>query len=714
MNKYDKYKIQPSQESPVNKWDKYKITSSPEETGDSWPALIGKAGLKGMGYIADLPNLAAQGLEGLARGQAEAQRRKFELMGYPGSEIETPEIDILSRNIPTSDDARGYVKSKTGIDLEPRPTTAAQRAAVVGAEWAVPGAAFAKKAKGLSMLAKQGAALKGARTGAGIGLTSGVLQEGGVDPLVADIGSSFASPFAAATAVKSVKGTGNLLHKFTTAGQKKQIASAAGDILKDRVGKKNIEKVIKNLNAQTPFDTKLTTAELAQNTGLAGLDRALSPNVPAIAEKQALADSIMKKQLNMLSPQIGLEPEKQGEAIRNYLSKELKSRKQIRGDITEPLYQKVNQIRQGVDLPNTQAFLQREGDFAKGDIKKNLNYVEDIIRSNTTSKRDMANVDKLYSNLGQKARLQLQKEVSSKPVPIELTNALKDISGRIGAAKKSGNHEVARVLSEAKSNLLKDMAQIPEEEIARSAYARLSKPVSAIEKEPLLGKIVKKDVFNQEFLTSPEKIPDMILRGSLDNTRALVSQVGKNKKTMDIIRGSVVDKLLHTSELSSINASGQQNLSYNKVNNFLKKNKGKLEYIFDKDQVKVLDDVKGILKRRNMVATMGRGVGSNTQSQTTLLEGLTNPVKQSIGKKLINKIPGGKYLTPVYDMAKDYEKQQITSLLEKALLDPDTAKLLLTPVSSIKNEQSLKSILTKVGVPAAAYSLSKPRQKEDK
>jgi hypothetical protein len=709
MNKYDKYKIQPSQESPVNKWDKYKTTPFQEKAGDSWPALIGKSVFKGAGYIADLPNLAAQGLEGLARGQAEAQRRKFELMGYPGSDIETPEIDILSRNIPTSDDARGYVKSRTGIDLEPRPTTLGQRVASHATEFAGSLGPWGMIGKGAGALN----AAKFARTGAGIGATSGVLQEGGVDPLVADIGSSFASPFAAAAAVKSIKGTGNLLHKFTTAGQKKQVASAAGDILKDRVGEKNIQKVIKNLNAQTPFDTKLTTAELAQNTGIAGLDRALSPNVPAIAEKQALADSIMKKQLNMLSPKVGLDPEKQGEAIRDYLSKELKSRKQIRGDVTEPLYQKVNQIRQGVDLPNTQAFLQREGEFAKGDIKKNLNYVEDIIRSNTTSKRDVANVDKLYSNLGQGARLQLQKEVSSKPVPVELTNALKDISGRIGAAKKSGNHEVARVLSEAKSNLLKDMAQIPEEEIARSAYARLSKPVSAIEKEPLLGKIVKKDVFNQEFLTSPEKIPDMILRGSLDNTRALVSQVGKNKKTMDIIKGSVVDKLLHTSELSSINASGQQNLSYNKVNNFLTKNKRKLEYIFDKDQVKVLEDVKGILKRRNMVATMGRGVGSNTQSQTTLLEGLTNPVKQSIGKKLINKIPGGKYLTPVYDMAKDYEKQQIISLLEKALLDPDTAKLLLTPVSSIKNEQSLKSILTRVGIPAAAYSLSKPRQKEN-
>ena len=197
MNKYDKYKIQPSQESPVNKWDKYKITSSPEETGDSWPALIGKSALKGAGYIADLPNLAAQGLEGLARGQAEAQRRKFELMGYPGSEIETPEIDILSSNIPTSDDARGSVKSKTGIDLEPRPTTGAQRIAMHAAEMASPAGLLGMPGKAASLAKKGLKAAKAARTGAGIGATSGVLQETGVDPLVSDLTASVISPYAA-------------------------------------------------------------------------------------------------------------------------------------------------------------------------------------------------------------------------------------------------------------------------------------------------------------------------------------------------------------------------------------------------------------------------------------------------------------------------------------------------------------------------------------
>lgn len=187
-------------QAPTNFWEGTDATpinaqarTVPEE-GDSWPALIGKSALKGLGYAADLPNLAAQGLEGLARGGAEAQRRQFESMGYPGSDIETPEVDVLSSNIPTSEDAREFLREKTGIDLEPRPDTGAKRIAMHAAELAAPSGLFGMLGRG----AKAAQALGAARSGAGIGATSGLLQEGGVNPLVADIGSAVAAPYTAA------------------------------------------------------------------------------------------------------------------------------------------------------------------------------------------------------------------------------------------------------------------------------------------------------------------------------------------------------------------------------------------------------------------------------------------------------------------------------------------------------------------------------------
>jgi hypothetical protein len=193
MSKWDKYRIETPQNTPINKWDRYRMPTKAKE-GDSWPSLIGKSALKGVGSIADIPNLAAQGLEGLARGQAESERRKMELMGYPGSDIETPQIDVLSSRIPTSSNARKYIKDKTGVNLEPMPTTAGQRIASHAAE-------FAGSLGPWGMIGKGAGALNAAKlagTGAGIGATSGALQEGGVNPLAADLASTVVAPYTAA------------------------------------------------------------------------------------------------------------------------------------------------------------------------------------------------------------------------------------------------------------------------------------------------------------------------------------------------------------------------------------------------------------------------------------------------------------------------------------------------------------------------------------
>jgi len=679
--------------------------------GDSWGKLISKSIIdKGLGPLLDLPNLVAQGIEGIARGGVEDNRRLLQSMGLSDNDVETPEFTGLSSNIPTYADAREYLKDNTGIDFQVRPTSGAQRIASEAIGFATPGGL-------LGLFGKGAKALNAAKTGAVIGGTSGALQETGVNPLTADLVSIFGLPTAARAVSNTGKAAGNLFSNFTKAGQEKKIQSAAGDILRNKVGEQNINKVLANLEAPTPFGADLNTAERAQNTGISSLHRALAPNVPAIAEKEAITDSILRNQLNQLSPQIGTEPYRQGEFVRNYLDKELQGRIANRSAVTAPLYEEVNALRKGLDLPNFNNFLQKEGEFARGDIAKAFDYLGNIVQGKTTTaqnKKLINDIEKYTENLSPRAKEQIKSQVGAgnKPIPPEITAALKDISGKIDAAKTAGNKELARVLSEGKANLLKDMAAIPEERIARETYAKLSKPVSAIEKQPLLKKIVKKDIYNNDFLTSPEKIPEMIARGSVNDTKALISEIGSNKKALDTVRGAFVDKLTGTSQLAAANASGMHNLSYPKLNNFLKKNKEKLKYVFNEDQIKVLDDVKDILKRRNAVSTMGRGVGSNTQSQTTLLEGLTDPVKKSLFKKFLHQIPGGKYASPFIEGAKNYEKQQITNLLEKALLDPKTAKTLLTPLDKIKSKESLKSILRKRS-PIAIYSVTKRKQEEE-
>lgn len=681
--------------------------------GDSWGSLIGKSALQGLTSIPDLP---ANLLRLAERGGRKTLGFLREQAGKPNNIDMGSENDYFSpENVDRPSKWLNAGANKLGFDLTPRPTTGAQRIASEAAEFAGAIGPFGLPAKGAKALSTINTVGKGAL----IGGASGALKEGGVNPLVADLVSIFGLPTGARGLSNATKGLGNIFSNFTKTGQERKISNAASDILKDKVGEKNIGKVIDNLNAPTPFNANLTTAERANNTGISSLHRALAPNVPAIAEKEALTENILRKELNQLSPKRGLEPSQQGELIRNYLDKELQNRVSTRSNVTAPLYEEVNALRTGVDLPNFENFLREQGKFARGDIAKSFNYLENVVKGKSVPKGEptlyIAGKEALdFKNLSPKTQEKLKNELGlrNKPVPPEIIGALKDISGKISTAKTAGNKELARVLSEGKSNLLKDMAAIPEERIARETYAKLSKPVNAIEKQPLLKKIVKKDIYNNDFLTSPEKIPEMILRGNLNDTKALISEIGSDSKTLNIVRGFVVDKLINSSELSAMNAAGQSNISYTKVNNFLKKNKEKLKYIFNEDQTKVLDGVKDVLKRRNMVATMGRGVGSNTQSQTTLLEGLTNPIKKSLINKITNKIPGGRYITPLVDMTKKYEKQQIISLLEKALLDPEIAKSLLTPLNTIKTQESLKSILTRIGIPAAAYSLNNQPKKE--
>lgn len=691
MSKFDKYKTpknidrdQLSNQSS-NVFDKYrnpKAVAKPE--GDS-PSRIGqffKGALSGFSRAAmsEAADQAAAGVMDVG-GIAVPISERTALANIPQKGIES-----LEAMRPRQNDGLGNIFYKAG-----------EFGGGVASFPMMPGAAsVATGARSLlSPLAKEFG--KGATIGAG----SGMLQEGGINPLAADLAATFLVPGSVAAAKAPV----NFFSKFTPKARKANLEKEVGDLLRERVGEKNLPTVIQKLNNEgSPLNTNLTTAELAENAGLAGLHRALAPNIPAVAERNVANNMLMRRNLEELG-NTNVTPEIAGEVIRDRLAKNLNTAIKERSRVTDPLYKELEELKTGVRLPLTEEFIKNRSKYAKGDIKKNFKYIEDIIKGNNTNKKELAAFNKKYANLSPEIRAQLEEQIAGLPLPIEIVNARKDITGRIGANKRAGNYEVAKVLTEAEKNLLADMAAIPEERIARSTYDQLSKPVSAIEKEPLLSKFVKKDVYEKEFLLSSEKIPDMIVNGSLKNTEALMKQIGDDPKTLEILRGSVINKLLNSTELSS----GEKALSYDKMNKFLKKNKAKLELIFDDNQVEVLEDVRKILKKRNMVATLGRAAGSNTQSETTLL----NSLFDTTGNKLLRDtaayaIPGGGI---VYDTIKDFvknsKKAATQELLEKALLDPETAALLLTPTKNIKDKETLVSILGRIyGRPLATTTLN--------
>lgn len=210
--------------------------------GDAgWIPLIAKSLVNGALSIIDLPqtgynlgkaayNYASDKINGETDRTAEEKPHKNLMKGFTGEE-----------NLPyTSDVVKRGIKQITGFDINPKPKTSGQRIANNAAEFAgsmlAPGVS-AKK--GIGVLNRF---VKSPAIGGAIGGVSGIAQEHGMNPLVADIAAS-ATPIG-----------GRLLAK----GADRLAAKLAG------LGKKSIDLpaglAAKNLGVDLP------TSALTDNT----------------------------------------------------------------------------------------------------------------------------------------------------------------------------------------------------------------------------------------------------------------------------------------------------------------------------------------------------------------------------------------------------------------------------------------------------------------
>lgn len=659
MSKFDGLRTKETVESskfiglrtmPLNNYSSANL--SMEETslpkGDSWPALIGKSYVKGLtGLAGSIGNFTTA-----PKATPETQKiiDKFK------SNLSPQDKHLLDSRMPNSQEIQGYLEDKSGLDLKPSPEGEGQRIASHSAEFAGGLGPFGLVSKG-NLALKSLSTAKQTGIGAAIGATSGVAQEMGVNPLVADIGASVITPSA------MTKGKNNFFSLFQK-GRENRVKNEAANILRKDIGEGNIPEVIGKLDYTSPIGVRPTTVELAENSGLSHRARTESPSLPYIHQRNALNDSIMREKIADIAPRSGLNDEIIGETIRNNLYSNLEKAKKVRSDTIKPLYDKVEALTDKIILPQTREYLKNESRYAEGDIKNNIKYITDT--------------------LGKDAEI----------LPVQAVNKRKAITDRLSEVKGESSR---RVLKNVEESILDDMSHIPEERIAREAYKDLSIPVSAIEDQNLLKKFVEKDKYSNNFMLSPEKIPSKILGSSLNDVKALMKQIEGNPETVNSLRSSIIDKLLKSSETSAINTvqgkALEHNLSYNKLNNALSKYKPKLDLIFEKEQVELLEHVKDLLKKRNMVTTLGRAAGSNTQSQLTLLE-LTSLPK---GADFINLVEGvpvlGKPISKMRDRSKAIQDANIRSLVGRALVEPELAKELLTRP---KNAESINSFLERL------------------
>lgn len=159
---------------------------------NSWHDLTRKSLLKGAVSIADLPANLVNLVE---RGGRSAIGYLGEKAGIPNNIDNGAENDFFSpENVDRPSKWLDAGANKLGLDLAPRPRNAPERIASNAAEFAGAFGPFGLASKGSKALSMANQA----KTGAVIGGTSGALQEGGVNPLVADLASIVAAPTMAA------------------------------------------------------------------------------------------------------------------------------------------------------------------------------------------------------------------------------------------------------------------------------------------------------------------------------------------------------------------------------------------------------------------------------------------------------------------------------------------------------------------------------------
>lgn len=667
---------------------------------DSWPEVIGKSALKGLTSLADIPKLAGNLTEG-----AVNLGRRFKGIEWVPSDEGPGEVIKFKTNpdarqthysdyIPDSEDARKALNKYYGIDLEPHPSPdqegASHVAEFTGALanpyiWANRAASLGKNAMNLA---------KSAGTGASIGATSVGLQEAGVNPLVADVGSSLAFPSGAALAQA---GTKNLLNKFSTNHKNLVAEQKLTNALKARIGEDNLQNVLNNLElyqkTKQPVPLKLTTPEIAQDIGLSQLYKTQSDSV-SIPKRYQENNALLVKAMENLGI-TGLPESIKGEALRTPFVKSLNKAKEQRTKITEPLYKELEGIQTGIDPKVARELLKKELSVASPGNQGALNkYLKSLTRNEVSDdqlnkikslKAAIKDIDVKDKGLLKKYTKDLEEaEAALYPRPIQLENVIQELGDKVNALSRTGEANAARRYGGIKKAYEEDLSKNPVGLKHRTEYARLSKPISEIENSSLLNAFVKenKDVNKLGgFVASSEKLPELVLKADLDNTKLLMDKSKLNPDLNKLIKGIYIDELLKNATLSS------GNFSFNSANKFFNNKfmKEKVNAVFTLPERKVIKQFMDTLEKRQKLESMGKVSGSDSHQKFKVdnifmksLKGLAKLAEGSALKATGSGAAGEAIFNTSKDVVKNITNRRYNNALEKALLEPSYFKELMT------------------------------------
>jgi hypothetical protein len=424
-------------------------------------------------------------------------------------------------------------------------------------------------------------------------------------------------------------------------------------------------------------------------------------------------------------------PEQAGSAIRHQITKNIEKLTKERNAVTKPLYQELKEYKPGINPIKAQTFIENELKDATGMTKKSLLKIKEMIKPEP----EKINLQ----GLPPKAIEQIREQGGGAGLPsaLKLKNAIEEISDMIGTANKNNARKRANKLREVKDSLLEDLINTPQSK-ADLAYSKLSEPISEITRNKRLDKAGKKDIYNKSYITESDASAKTIIGRAMKSDEFsdnFLKQFGDHPQTMKSVHGYINDDLitnvmdkngrinlneLHSWKLSNPNANklypnfdkkihdlqkkglidklnehleGDKNITYDKMDKYMKNNRAMLNETFDENQLKVLEGSRQALAARHRVSTTGRGPGSPTASNLTILQSIEQNVPSYLLQKAASGSLTGKAGIWIYKFFQNAKKSKANELLDAALRDKDVAELLLTHV---KDGKKAESIITRI------------------
>ena len=630
----------------------------PDKPRETLLSTIGKSAAKGLTSAFDLPKLGAEALEAIAVSKANRAPGGLYAPDFI-NDVEVPDIDVVSSNIPDSSDLRDYIKGKTGIDLEPRPANRVQKYISKPIE-------FASGFGALGAISKAGKAAKGGKSlignfkeGATQGATAGVLSNE-ISRKLTDLGlpEEYSEPLADVASISvntplAAKKLSNfpLFPRFTNKQTKREFK--VNKLVKDLTKGKDLS----NLHNFRPeafeeLGTFPVTAEVALNKDISNLHNVYAPNFTDIQRKQELNDAILRGKLNDIGNKLNPSNVEVGEAGREVVVDNLNKLKKIRKEQTAPLYAQLEKSNELYPVENlnkyTDSAILKEVDDMEERLRKNKNILplknkkllnkpkKELAELEKEINPIVKEIDEKYPGLSFQAREQILNEMvpglrektlkiidlkteisnleSGKYKPVHIDNTIKRIGKKIKQIKRSdegGDKALIRHFSKQKKALEADLQATPEGLAHRVAYKEYSPGINEINRDKLLKKYVSKDEWGK-YKTAVDDLPRQILdapQESVGNYSKQIKDTDAEKLTKAYIRNMYLNK--------AVDVEGGLP-SYDKSSNFLRQKGKKLEGIYSPEELEEFKRVNQYLKNKAIVSGGNSKFGSATMPKGQL------------------------------------------------------------------------------------------------